>query len=604
MSQISKPGSGGGGGSSIQTINGDTGSITGSAVTIFSSQSTKNSGGSVAFVNSGTTSTLNFSDSRGSTYLGNGAGGIAGAGVGGNSNTSVGFDSLSSTTDTGNANCAYGSDSLNALSTGDLNSSYGTGSGQLLVSGSGNSIFGYVAGQAYVGSESNNILIGSRVLGTAGESGVIRIGDSTTLTPQTTCFIAGISGVMTSSSQMVTINTTTGQLGSAVIPAGTVTALNGNSGSATASGGAITVDTANTTVKFVGSGSTLVQDFGLANLILGNSATAITSASDNMGLGDNIFTLLSSGQKNCALGSSALRDVSGGSSNVGIGFAALANHTTTSDNIAIGDTALANSLTLSQTIAIGTLALASLTAGVSLCTAVGYRAGAGSTGTSNTIMGYDVLGGAGGAGASSQNSLVGDRAGQLISSASSNSGLGYICLANLLTGSSNVAIGASAGSSYASSESSNIVISNVGTAAESNVIRIGTQGAGAGQQNLCFIAGITGVTVVGAAVLCDGTGKLGTVVSSERYKENIVDMDDSVSVLNLRPVEFAYKADSMKTKQYGLIAEEVENDFQYLCLYDKEGRPDSVKYHELPVFLLREIQRLNARIEVLEKKSA
>lgn len=217
MSQISNESSGGGSGV-IQTIAGDSGSITGANVTIFANQATKNSGSSVAFVNSGTTSTFNVTDSRDSTYVGQGAGNAVGVSTGGNLNTGMGIDVLASVSNTGNSNSGFGVSSLNSLENGDINSSYGAGSLQLLENGSANCTFGYATGQAYTGSESNNILIGPNVLGTLGESGVIRIGDSTTGTPQTTCFIAGIANVTTSNSQMVTIDTTTGQLGSA--PAG------------------------------------------------------------------------------------------------------------------------------------------------------------------------------------------------------------------------------------------------------------------------------------------------------------------------------------------------------------------------------------------------
>ena len=52
---------------------------------------------------------------------------------------------------------------------------------------------------------------------------------------------------------------------------------------------------------------------------------------------------------------------------------------------------------------------------------------------------------------------------------------------------------------------------NAGVASESNVTRIGTQGAGNGQQNECFIAGIVGVTVsnIQSVVINSSTGQLG-----------------------------------------------------------------------------------------------
>ena len=95
---------------------------------------------------------------------------------------------------------------------------------------------------------------------------------------------------------------------------------------------------------------------------------------------------------------------------------------------------------------------------------------------------------------------------------------GYCCaignnaLPNLVTGSYVIALGANAGSNYVGAESNDILIGNTGTVGESNVIRIGTQGGGAGQQNTCYIAGITGVSVsnIKMVTINSATGQLGS----------------------------------------------------------------------------------------------
>ena len=69
---------------------------------------------------------------------------------------------------------------------------------------------------------------------------------------------------------------------------------------------------------------------------------------------------------------------------------------------------------------------------------------------------------------------------------------------------------------------------------------------------------------------------------------------DSADILNLRPVTFAYNSDITETKQYGLIAEEVEQIFPALVVKDAEGIPYTVQYHVLPVLLLNEVQKLSA----------
>lgn len=210
MSQIIKN-STGGGGSGIITISGDSGSITGSNVTIFTNNALKNSGASVAFINSGTTSTFQLSDIRGNTYLGEDAGDLLSLTTGGNSNTSVGKLTLSSVSENANFNAALGSSSLASIIDGDENSAFGASSGEVLTNGNNNCFFGWQSGSSYTSTESNNIIIGSNVSGVIGDSGVIRIGDSTSLSPQTSCYISGIEGVTVAASSPVGIESN-GQL--------------------------------------------------------------------------------------------------------------------------------------------------------------------------------------------------------------------------------------------------------------------------------------------------------------------------------------------------------------------------------------------------------
>ena len=170
-----------------------------------------------------------------------------------------------------------------------------------------------------------------------------------------------------------------------------------------------------------------------------------------------------------------------------------------------------------------------------------------------------------------------------------NIGIGYQSLLSVITGISNVCIGAYSGQSYIGGESDNILIGdNVeGIVGDTHTIRIGAI-TGASVPTSCYIQGIYGITVTGSAVLCSSSGQLGTVASSKRYKENIKDIDDQ-SILGLRPVQFNFKSDSTKTKSYGFIAEEVLSVCPDLVIL-KNDKPESVKYHEMPALLLNEIQ--------------
>lgn len=252
-------------------------------------------------------------------------------------------------------------------------------------------------------------------------------------------------------------------------------------------------------------------------------------------------------------------------------------------------------------------------------TFLGNNAGSlSNTGSGNTGVGFEALlnvssaqfntclgafSGYNGAFTGTGNTFLGYGTGSVNSSGNYNVGCGYTSLTNVTTGQYNTCIGYNAGQQYTSSESSNVLVGASGTTGESNVMRLGTTGSGNGQVSSCFVAGVTGVTVTGTAVLCSATGQFGTVASSERYKENIEDMPKSITILNLRPIKFTYKSDEEKRTQYGLLAEDVHRVFPYLCHYNEENQPESVKYHEICVFLLAEIQKMDKRVKQLEAKN-
>jgi hypothetical protein len=220
MSQAGSNSSSGSGGSGIQTIDGDVGSVTGSTVTL-----TGGSSGAI-FTGAGTVMTesfnflamnsaasistisidgmivynagLNAATVSDNTFVGASAGtNLSATYIG---NTSIGTDSLQIFAGTGNTSAGYQS-LLNINTTTDDPSN-------------NNTTFGVSTGNNYTGSESNNILIGPNVLGVLGESNVIRIGNQGSGdSQQNKCFIAGIVGNTVANAQSVTINSSTGQLG-------------------------------------------------------------------------------------------------------------------------------------------------------------------------------------------------------------------------------------------------------------------------------------------------------------------------------------------------------------------------------------------------------
>ena len=228
------------GGAGITTINGDSGSITGSTVTISANLGAVypdlDCGASVQFINSGTVSNLQVTDAIQNTFIGNDSGvvgndgggntalgdsalGSLGSVGGGGGNCAVGSAALSRVS-TGSGNCALGSFALGALSTTDNNVVIGNLSAGQLLTGHDNIAVGSLAGFSWTAAESSNLCIGNS--GTVGDSNTIRIGTQGSGSgQQNTCYVAGITGTTTANSNFVTIDTITGQLGAtATAPSG------------------------------------------------------------------------------------------------------------------------------------------------------------------------------------------------------------------------------------------------------------------------------------------------------------------------------------------------------------------------------------------------
>ena len=277
------------------------------------------------------------------------------------------------------------------------------------------------------------------------------------------------------------------------------------------------------------------------------SDTNANTAGGTLALGD-AFNVSGSGEGNTAFGDAALLFTTFGSFNTAVGDLALEHNDIGSNNTACGAFAL-NQSTGNNNTATGTSALNN-----------------NSTGSGNTASGVLAL--------------------QLNTDGSNNTAVGFKALKKT-TGTKNIGIGYQAGASL-STGSNNIYIGNIGTPDESQTIRIGTAQMGT------FIAGIANATVGNAAsvIIDTATGKLGIPTSSARYKQNVVPMGArSADILQLRPVTFAYKDEAPSTTHYGLIAEEVAQVYPELVTRTAAGEVQTVKYQELIVMLLNELQR-------------
>jgi hypothetical protein len=247
---------------------------------------------------------------------------------------------------------------------------------------------------------------------------------------------------------------------------------------------------------------------------------------------------------------------------------ARANHSTgyRISNTAIGANALySNTFRGSRNVAGGHNALFSNQTSIEN-TAVGANAL-----YSNTIGGRNVADG--------YNALFSNEAGRF------NTGIGFRALYQN-TGSNNVALGFNAGSNLTDG-SSNVCIGYnvVGAAGESNTTRISNIYSSLASARLIYI---------------NSDNKLGTLVSSRRFKEEIKPMDKaSAAILGLKPVSFRYKKEIELggAVMFGLIAEDVEKVHPDLVTRNEKGEAETVRYEAVSAMLLNEFLKQHRKVE-------
>jgi Chaperone of endosialidase len=298
---------------------------------------------------------------------------------------------------------------------------------------------------------------------------------------------------------------------------------------------------------------------GIENTAVGTAALLFnTTGRSNNAVGVTALELNDSGDFNNALGRQALRVNFDGVQNNAVGDFALRANTSGSRNTAIGDDALDSCVDGDRNVAIGDEAGTAIVSGdFNICIGAGTT---GSANDNNTIRIGDNLpsGGIGvidagvlanfiviGADLNTQGIVIG----QLI-------GFGNVSIANGL--------------------------STIAGAASCNIGGIYNQAFGPADQ----------------AVRIGSDNKLGTVVSSRRFKHDIKPIDKaSEAILALKPVTFHYNSDTTNTPRFGLIAEDVAEVSQELVIPDKEGKPLSVRYEDVNVMLLNEFLKEHKKVE-------
>jgi hypothetical protein len=258
------------------------------------------------------------------------------------------------------------------------------------------------------------------------------------------------------------------------------------------------------------------------------------------------------GGSNTASGADALHSNRTGSYNTALGYTALYFNTTGEGNTATGRAALRSNTTGNNNAANGVQALFSNTTGIAN-TASGVNALlSNTTGSYNTAEGLNAL---------------------FHNTGSSNIGLGVNAGYNLTTGSGNVCIG----------------VNVFGVAGESNTTRI---------------KNVYSSVASARAVYVNSDNKIGTLVSSRRFKDEIKPMDKaSEAILALKPVTFRYKKEIEPNGaiMFGLVAEEVEKVAPDLVTRDAKGEVETVRYDAVNAMLLNEFLKEHKRVEAQEQ---
>ncbi|MFZ1289039.1 MAG: tail fiber domain-containing protein [Melioribacteraceae bacterium] len=420
-------------------------------------------------------------------------------------------------------------------------------------------------------------------------------------------------------------------------------------GSALGGGGASSINDLSDAIKddfslFIGtqSGSNDVVGPNKGNTAVGNLALAANiSGTWNTALGWSALRSNTSGA-NTAIGYAALVDNVGGSSNTAVGSQALSYNTTGVNNVAVGNRALESNTDKGLNTALGTWALRDANANNN--TAIGYHAMyQNTTGFSNTALGsnslssitigkFNVALGSG--------TMINNLEGDYNTAVGYNAGYGSSGVSN----SGNVFLGYQAG--YSETGSNKLYIENSNSSTPliwgdfANDIASINGKFGVGTQNpsdKVEIVAVTGTdalrvkidTATKLRVLSNGGTTIGsnntattpanglyvfgnilydgtlTGPSDVRLKTNIKPIENALSkIKNLRGVYYYWKKeefperDFSKEKQIGVIAQEVENEFPEIVQTNADGYK-SVDYPKLTVIFIEAIKEQEEKIEEL-----
>lgn len=568
--------------------------------------------------------------------------------VASNTHVAVG-DSALGAANAGNNNTSVGGSSLFALASGSNNCAYGASSLLHATSCSDNISIGFNTLGNTTGPGSQNVAIGTQALQASAASGNVAVGYQAA-----TALVSSVNTVAVGFQCLTTLSTASQCTGVGV------TALQANNaGDCTAVGYAALQANTTSGNTAVGSNSLISNVGGGSNCAVGVSSLRTNISSSNCTAVGSSALFSSTGASNTAVGSAAGFSVSLGSSLTCVGDHAMGAATTATTSVAVGAFSISGAtFTGSDCVGIGYQSLKAAT-GASQCTSVGSNSMlANSSGTKNSAYGAGALAanvtnsqncafghnslnlstsdnnsafgqlsmGATTSGtqcsAFGQNALSGQNAGSRnnafgcismtgLTSGTDNCAFGQSSLNNAsFNGSSNVGVGNACGSTLTTGSNNTLIGANANVSAGAAASRIAIgQGASASVDNGLFYP--TTLASLAAAVTVQfnaGTGQMGPLVSSARFKKHIMDMSpevDSSKVYDLRPVVYNYSVEHLKDtpREFGLIAEEVQSLFPQIVPLDADGLAFSVNYDRVTVLLVAEMKKLRDRIAVLEDKA-
>ena len=298
-------------------------------------------------------------------------------------NTAIGYQAGTAVTSSGARNSFLGYACGKSLTSGVGNVLFGSRSGVSLTTGSNNVVIGYEAcgdGSGQLTTGSNNIVIGKHAKSSsATSSNEITLGN----TDITSFRIPGLQSGATNG-QVLTYNSTNGDIEFADAGGGGASAINDLSDAKTDNSGA---------AIGIGTGTLAADDGGNSTVAIGkDDLNDQTSGNFNCAVGNEAFSLLTTSAQSAAFGVYAGRRATGGS-NTFIGYSAgegVSGSASASYCTAVGEKSMENFTSGSDHTAVGYRSLRNVTTGVDNVS-VGYQSGdAVTTGSSNTFLGHEA----------------------------------------------------------------------------------------------------------------------------------------------------------------------------------------------------------------------